>query len=279
MNSSTILQSSLLDIIFENRNKDYGAYSLRKFYNNRLSLSLVMMISLVILFFVFQFFYKGNESTLTKPFVFKIDDSRLIEFKNHAKGVSFPIAQINNEKKKINEKGNTPRIVSEKNINKLIASEIHSDASDKLLLGNDSSVEGNNTGFNMATGEEMGKAKTEMGFIPQVEKNTEKLDVLPFSEVMPQFPGGVKALMAYLKKHIHAPGDVEEGKEIYVKIRFVVNYNGHLESFAVTHSGGEIFDNEVLRVLKKMPLWIPGRSKGKDVAVYFSVPVRFTSDF
>ena len=96
---------------------------------------------------------------------------------------------------------------------------------------------------------------------------------------MPQYPGGIKALLAYLKKNLHAPDAVEEGKQVSVKVKFVVNYDGKLESFKVIESGGEVFDNEVLRVLQKMPLWIPGRSNGENISVYYTVPVRFTSDF
>jgi len=47
----------------------------------------------------------------------------------------------------------------------------------------------------------------------------------------------------------------------------------------VIKSGGIAFDNEVVRVLKKMPLWIPGKSNGENVSVYYVVPVKFTIEF
>jgi len=50
MNSETILKSDLLDILFEKRNKAYGAYILRKFYPNRIRISLLIMFAIVILF-------------------------------------------------------------------------------------------------------------------------------------------------------------------------------------------------------------------------------------
>lgn len=96
---------------------------------------------------------------------------------------------------------------------------------------------------------------------------------------MPQYPGGVKALLDFLKKNLHAPQDVEEGDEVLVKVKFVVDYNGKMESFNIIKSGGDEFDNEVIRVLKKMPLWIPGKSNGENVSVYYVVPVKFTSEF
>ena len=99
------------------------------------------------------------------------------------------------------------------------------------------------------------------------------------AEILPQYPGDVQALLSFLKKNIHSPGSVEEAGDVTVRIEFVVNYDGHLENFIVVKSGGEAFDNEVLRVLKKMPLWIPGKSNGKNVSVYYIVPVKFTGEF
>ncbi len=111
---------------------------------------------------------------------------------------------------------------------------------------------------------------------------TPKVDKFPtrsVAEIMPQYPGGIPALLAFLKKNIHSPEDIDNGDEVKVEVRFVVNYNGNLESFDIIKSGGAAFDNEVLRVLKKMPLWIPGKSSGENVSVYYSVPVKFTSGF
>ncbi len=68
---------------------------------------------------------------------------------------------------------------------------------------------------------------------------------------MPQYPGGLKALLSYLKKNLHVPDEVEEGKQISVKVKFVVNFNGKLESFQVIESGGEVFDNEVYGCYKR----------------------------
>ena len=82
-----------------------------------------------------------------------------------------------------------------------------------------------------------------------------------------------------LKENLHAPESIEEGDEIEVKVKFVVNYNGDLQKFDVVKSGGKEFDNEVIRVLKKMPSWIPGESNGENVAVYYIIPVKFKSDF
>ena len=98
------------------------------------------------------------------------------------------------------------------------------------------------------------------------------------ADVMPQYPGGVAALLEFLKANLQAPEELSAGEDVSVTVQFVVNYNGKLQGFDILQSGGRAFDDAVLKVLKKMPLWIPGRSNGENVSVYFVVPVRFTGD-
>jgi protein TonB len=55
----------------------------------------------------------------------------------------------------------------------------------------------------------------------------------------------------------------------------VVGFDGKLQRFAVVKDGGDIFNREVIRVLKKMPDWVPGKSGGENVAVNFTIPIKF----
>jgi len=103
--------------------------------------------------------------------------------------------------------------------------------------------------------------------------------VLDNADIMPQYPGGTKALLAFLKKNIHAPEDIEEGEDATVKIKFVIDYDGKMEGFTVIQSAGKVFDDEVLRVLQMMQVWIPGKSNGENVSVYYIVPIKFTKEF
>ena len=67
---------------------------------------------------------------------------------------------------------------------------------------------------------------------------------------------------------------MEEGEEIGVKVKFIVSYNGDLIGFNVIETGGAPFDDEVMRVLKKMPKWIPGKASGENVSTYYIIPVK-----
>ncbi len=267
MNPTAILQSDVLDIIFENRNKDYGAYSLRKYYNNRLGAALMIMFFLVVLFSLVQFFMNKNQA-IEPPLIFKVPDHDLVKFENKSKAVLFPPKQ--GEKIKGNDHETTPQIEKDENINK-------SSASIEPQIASEFTVEGNGSIGSGRDGNDLKMMLTEEP-APVVIKKEEKPEIYS-SAAMPQYPCGLKALLAFLKSNIHSPEEVTEGNEISVIIRFVVNINGQLESFKVMESGGEVFDNEVIRVLKKMPRWIPGRNAGEKVSVYYTVPVRFRSDF
>jgi protein TonB len=91
----------------------------------------------------------------------------------------------------------------------------------------------------------------------------------------PQFPGGMQAWAAFLNGNLHAPQDLENGEKRTVNIRFHVDVDGVITNFQVIQSGGAAFDNEVIRVLKRMPKWMPALQAGKPVAVSFTQPVTF----
>ena len=85
------------------------------------------------------------------------------------------------------------------------------------------------------------------------------------------------ALRKFLERNLKTPQDLEEGQHVIVKIRFIVGYDGTLKGFETMQDGGTAFNNEVVRVLKKMPQWIPGKTNGENVSVYFTIPVNFQS--
>jgi protein TonB len=94
-------------------------------------------------------------------------------------------------------------------------------------------------------------------------------------DVLPAYPGGMDALKKFLEKHLQNPKEMEEGESVTVKVKFVVGYDGKLQSFVTVQDGGEEFNKEVIRVLKKMPAWVPGKAKGENVSVYYIIPIKF----
>jgi len=103
-----------------------------------------------------------------------------------------------------------------------------------------------------------------------------KPQIFSHVEVMPQFPGGEQALMKWLSDNIVYPTIAQEqGIQGRVNLRFVVNPDGSVDKVEVIKGLDPSCDKEAQRVVKKMPKWIPGKQNGNPVYVYYSLPVVF----
>ncbi|MDR1527346.1 MAG: energy transducer TonB [Dysgonamonadaceae bacterium] len=104
----------------------------------------------------------------------------------------------------------------------------------------------------------------------------DKPQIFSHVEVMPSFPGGDKAMMQWLYDNIQYPIIAQEqGIQGRVTIRFVVGPDGSVGSAEVLRSLDPSCDKEALRVIRKMPKWIPGKQNGQAVSVYYTLPVWF----
>ena len=113
-----------------------------------------------------------------------------------------------------------------------------------------------------------------------VEKDNEeqklKGEVFDVVETMPEFPGGLKALMQYLGENIKYPKTaIDSQKEGRVIVSFVINKEGDLMNAKIVRSIDSALDEEALRVVNSMPKWKPGEQGGKKVNVKYTLPVAF----
>ena len=122
------------------------------------------------------------------------------------------------------------------------------------------------------------KAATEKPEVVEIpaEKADTKDEVFMVVEQMPEFPGGIKELMTYLKDNIKYPKAAQDKKvQGRVIVQFVVEKDGTPTEFNVIRSVDPTLDAEALRVMKEMPKWKPGMQKGQVVRVKYTVPVAF----
>jgi micrococcal nuclease len=89
------------------------------------------------------------------------------------------------------------------------------------------------------------------------------------------FPGGDDAWMKLMKKNLKCPDELPVGEEKVVVARFHVSAMGYITNTSIVSSGGKVFDNEVLRVLKLMPQWLPQLVNGKPVSSVITRTVTF----
>ncbi len=94
---------------------------------------------------------------------------------------------------------------------------------------------------------------------------------------MPEFPGGMSAMMTYLMDNVKYPEDAKKDKkEGRVACSFVITKEGKVtDAHVVKSSGTESLDNEALRVVNNMPDWKPGKENGEPVNVHYTIPVVF----
>jgi periplasmic protein TonB len=268
MTNNEILKADLLDIIFEKRNKDYGAYALRRGYNHRLISAMGTAMSVILLFVFINMIGKKNLSSTPlnkKEHIVEIKEVKI--FKEKPKEPEKPKEVIKPVKK----------TASEKFVSKI---EIKPDDMVNEKLPDQNSLD-----------DKLISDKTQVGIkddgIPKekekpVESGNGNTTVITQSqpdftanEKEPEFPGGPEALKRFLAKNLNTPSDLEDGEKKTVRIRFKVDNDGSVNTFEIITSGGNEFDNEVVRVCKKMPRWIPAYQNGINVPVSYVLPVTF----
>ena len=93
---------------------------------------------------------------------------------------------------------------------------------------------------------------------------------------MPEFPGGVEAMMNYIAENVKYPEDAKDKNQSgRVMISFVVEKDGRVNDVKVLRGVCESIDNEAVRVVKAMPNWKPGKQAGKPVRVSYCLPISF----
>lgn len=108
------------------------------------------------------------------------------------------------------------------------------------------------------------------------EKNDSAAHVSDTAEQMPSFPGGNQALLNYLYRNIRYPeAAVSQGKQGRVIVSFIVESDGSITEASIKQSVYPSLDKEALRLINKMPKWIPGKINDQNVRVCLSLPVEF----
>jgi periplasmic protein TonB len=266
MTSNDILRADVLDILFENRNKQYGAYTLRKYYNNRLAMALGIALTIVALAaWLIQRSTPDDSAAAVdwKP------DPMILTLVDPAPESEPPVQAP--------PPSAQPRPIATQAFNARIEIVAHADPAD--MVPDMADLVDRQIGNTTVEGDLPTQNRTiEAPPLPPVESGggTEQ-EVREFRplERQPEFPGGVQAWSAFLSRHLRMPEELEAGERRTIQVRFWVGADGSLTHFEVVQSAGTAFDNEVIRVLKKMPRWKPAFHNGQPVAVTFTQPVTF----
>jgi periplasmic protein TonB len=269
MKSEQILKADLLDILFENRNKAYGAYSIRRAYPSHLKKAMGVMLVLVAVVSLYVM-SKPNKAGTYLP----LEKDTVIVILEDVVDTKKP-KEPQQQERTVTEQPPTkpdfvPVIVADDNVENPVP-----DRTDSTIYNPGAEV---NAGTPGGEGFVQADKGTETNITPTPQQEAAPLEppILESPEEKPEFPGGMEAWTRYLQRMLRVPGELESGDRKTVRVKFVVNANGEVTDAVITMSGGKEFDKEVMRVIARMPKWKPGKQRGKPVASYFTQPVTFT---
>ncbi len=270
MSKIDLIKDDWVDLVFEGRNKAYGAYRLRMGTAKRNTRSVLCVIIGIALIFAIVWAKVTIENALPKKVSIETDVelSRLAQKQEpkveRKEPIKIEVEQKVVEKVRSSVKFTAPVIKKDEDV----APEDELKSQDELartaLAIGSFDVKGNDE----AAGEVL-KAKE----VIAQEAEEQVFDVV---EQMPQFPGGDAALFEYLSKNIKYPTIAEEnGVQGRVIVTFVVERDGSITDVQVVKSVDPALDKEASRVVAGMPSWIPGKQNGSAVRVKYTVPVTF----
>lgn len=115
-----------------------------------------------------------------------------------------------------------------------------------------------------------------VGYAPEEATYPEEATVFEVVEQMPEYPGGMPAMMEFIGKNIKYPVAAQKAKiQGRVTIQFIVNTEGNIINPRVLRSADPLLDAEAIRLTTIMPKWKPGMQRGQAVNVKYTVPIMF----
>lgn len=272
MEINKILSADVLDIIFEGRNKDYGAYELRKTYNKRLIIALISMAALCILMFGGYFLSNalGNDDENKK---LQAQDVQLEEVKQEEKQEEPPPPpppKPPDPPKVEMTKFTPPKIVKDEEVKEEEKPpEVEKLEDTKIDIKSQEGVK--DEGIVAPPVEDAGKGVVEAP--KKVEEDWDK--TFTKVEIESEYPGGAAAWQRYLNRNLRYPQDAIDNEiQGTVVVQFIVDKEGQVSEVDAISGPKELRD-EAVRVIKKSGKWTPAVQNGRQVKSYKKQPIVF----
>lgn len=253
--SEKIKSTNIDEITFEKRNKEYGAYYIRKRYNSYLSRAIFIGIIAV------------AGATIIPFLIFKEAGSVNIE---KEVGVEFANLDAPKTEEAPPPPPPPPPEAVEKKV-KFTAPVVTTDTVEEtgMLIQDDLNQQSTNT-----APVEVDDFVVEEEVVQVIEQVAPPLT---FVELMPSYAGGEEALYGFLNANIKYPTIARENNiSGTVVVNFVVEKDGSITNVKVLKDIGGGCGEEAVRVVKSMPKWNVGKQNGEPVRVAFNLPIKFT---
>jgi protein TonB len=261
-----LFNEAWVDLLFKERNQEYGAFELRKDSSRRHKWGIISALIFLALIICLPILYKqivnkGKERMVevTTLSNIEIDQKKMEKPKDII--IEKPIPPL-----KSSIKFTPPVIKPDEEVQDEEQIKTQEELTKTEVAISIADVKG--------TDEENGVDIAELNNMIVEEDTTSQ----PFLivEQMPEFPGGDLALRKFLANSVKYPEIAQEnGVQGKVFINFVVDTNGGISNVKVARGVDPSLDKEAMRVVKSMPKWIPGKQGGQAVRVSFTVPINF----
>ena len=277
------------DLIFEGKNKEFGAYTLRQGSDRRHNLAvlyvvagLVVVLILAWLYGMYQAEREREEKERIAELLAQIEQQQFEEFEAE---LEIPEEEENQmEQEDIPEPEEEEALAEEiLNTEKFTEFLVHKDedvteqvkSADEVK---DTSTALGSTDFDQGT-DDLNIVREHKNEVIVEEKKpvpVEDNKVFTSVEQMPQFPGGEGELLKYISSHIKYPAiAMENNVQGRVVVQFVVTKDGSIGEVKVARGKDPDLDKEAVRVVKTLPKFIPGKMNGQAVNVWYTLPINF----
>jgi protein TonB len=244
------------DIVFENRNKEYGAYKLRKKYNRNVIIALI--IGTLIL----------GTAVITPYLNAKAAENKS---KRAERQVEIKMENLDQPAEQVAPPPPPPPppqdVVQQAYVAPVVVDSVKPEEASQLMSADQAQVEVKDA-----------EVVEEVAVVAEeVQEDVDAAEPFIVVEEMPMFPGGEKALLDYIALNTQYPEVAKENNiQGKVIVRFCVTSKGGVDKVEILKSVDPELDKEAIRVVKTLPAFKPGKQGGKPVPVWYMVPINFT---
>lgn len=260
MDINKIQSADILDILFDGRNKEYGAYDLRKTYNKRIKASLAGMVLICILMLVGSLIANSSKKTQAQIVVADMELTKVTEEKKPEPPPPPPPPKQEPPKVEM-AKFTPPKIVKDEEVKpEEEIKEVEKLADTKIGTINQEGAKDEGV---VAPPVEKSTGVVEA---PKVEEDYDK--VFTVVQIAAEFPGGLPAWTKYLERNLNRDLPVENGAppgKYTVVVSFIVSKTGDISDVVAENDPGYGTKAEAIRVITKGPKWKPAVQNGRNV--------------
>ncbi len=262
------------DLIFEGKNKEFGAYELRKNSDKRHNKAMIAVIIVIAAILAVVFLIDKLPKPEAKP-----EDQ--IE-QSLASLASEEVEEQEEEEVQERVEEQKPEVLPEEVLNTVKVTELAIAADEEVqeeIKSQDEIKETQTavgtTNFDQGT-DDLNVVREHKDEVVVEEKKVEENVVFHAVEQMPQFPGGDVALYEFISKNLrYPPMAAENNIQGRVVVQFVVTKTGSIGEVKVLRGKDPDLDKEAKRVVKSLPKFIPGKMNGQSVNVWYTLPINF----